>query len=84
MQVYSKMAKKGAFLSNGQSCMKYHTVEPPNKGQVGTSTDLHYLEVVLYWFFLSKILYFTFYDILGRVLLLCGYKVGCVRVRKIL
>ena len=33
---------------------------------------------------LSKILYFTFYDILGRILLLCGYKVVCVRVRKIL
>ena len=25
------------------------TVEPPNKGQVGTSTDVHYSEVVHYW-----------------------------------
>ena len=44
------------------------TVEPPNKSQVGTLTDVHYLEVVLYWFFWSKILYFTFYNILGRIL----------------
>ena len=25
------------------------TVEPLNKGQVGTSTNVHYSEVVLYW-----------------------------------
>ena len=25
------------------------TVEPPNEAQVGTSTDVHYSEVVLYW-----------------------------------
>ena len=27
----------------------YYTVEPPNKGQVGTSTNVHYYEVVLFW-----------------------------------
>ena len=26
-----------------------YTVEPPNKGQVGTLTDVRYLEVILYW-----------------------------------
>ena len=30
------------------------TVEHLNKGRVGTSTDVHYLEVVLYWWVLAK------------------------------
>ena len=30
------------------------TVEPPNKGQVDTSTDVHYSEVVLYWGVFAK------------------------------
>ena len=34
------------------------TVEPPNEGRVGTSTDVRYSEVV--GEFLPKILYFTF------------------------
>ena len=54
------------------------------KGQVGTSTNVHYSEVVLYLVFLPITLYFTFYDILGRILLQCGYKVVCVRIIKIL
>ena len=54
------------------------TVEPPNKGQLGTSTNVRYSEVVLYWgvfaknpsFFIficciSFILHF--YDILDRI-----------------
>ena len=28
---------------------RIYTVEPPNKGQVGTSTDVHYSKIVLYW-----------------------------------
>ena len=31
------------------STNKHNTVEPPNKGQVGTSTHVHYSEVVFYW-----------------------------------
>ena len=30
-------------------CIVAHRVEPPNKGQVGTLTNVHYSEVVLYW-----------------------------------
>ena len=30
------------------------TVEPPNKGQVGTSTEVRYSEVVLYWGVFAK------------------------------
>ena len=30
------------------------TVEPLNKGQVGTSTDVHYSGVVLYWAIFAK------------------------------
>ena len=59
-----------------------YTVEPLNKGQVGTLTDVHYSEVALYWRVFCQ--YFTFYDVLGRILLQCGYKVVCVRIRKIL
>ena len=29
-------------------------VEPPNKGQVGTLTDVHYSEVVINWGFFAK------------------------------
>ena len=36
----------------------YTTVEPLNKGRVGTSTNVHYLEVVLYWGVLVKHLHF--------------------------
>ena len=54
-------------------------MEPPNIGQVAL-TDVHYLEVVLYWEFLPKILY----DILSRILIQCGYKVVYVGIRKIL
>ena len=68
-----------AFLSMVAAGLATNSVEPRNKGQVGTSTDVHYSEVVLYW----GDLYFTFYDILGRILLQCGYKVVCVRIRKI-
>ena len=35
-------------------CVKQDTVEPLNKGQVGTLTNVHYLEVVLYWGVLAK------------------------------
>ena len=59
-------------------------MEPPNKGQVDTSTDVHYLEVVLYWGVFANNPLFTFYDILGRILLQCENKVVCVRIRKIL
>ena len=31
--------------------MAVNTVEPLNKGQVGTSTNVHYSEAVLYWGF---------------------------------
>ena len=58
--------------------MSTGTVEPPNKGQVGTSTNV---QVVLYWGVFSKN---PFYEIQGRILLQCGYKVVCVRIRKIL
>ena len=35
-------------------CVGHSTVEPPNNGQVGASTLVHYSEVVLYWGFLVK------------------------------
>ena len=35
-------------MNVGTFCNTY-TVEFPNKGQVGTSTNVHYSEVVLYW-----------------------------------
>ena len=55
-----------------------HTVEPQNKGQVGTWTNVRYSEVVLYCgvfvkksfilhFYLLHTLYYTFYDILDRI-----------------
>ena len=55
------------------------TVETPNKGQVGTSTDVRYSEVVLYWGVFDKnpsfyificcisFIIFIFYDILDRI-----------------
>ena len=35
--------------------MSIDTVEPLNKGQVGTLTIVHYSEVVLYWGVFAKI-----------------------------
>ena len=84
--VQSTKSKPKRCIYTTRNTDKKNTVElePPNKGQVGTSTVVHYLEVVLYWGVFAKILYFTFYDILGRILLQCGYKAVCVRTRKIL
>ena len=41
--------------------MFHATVEPSNKGRVGTLTDVHYSEVVLYWGVSAK--NHLFYDI---------------------
>ena len=38
-----------------------NTVEPPNNGQVGVSTLVHYSEVVLYWGVLIKKPYIVLY-----------------------
>ena len=40
-------------------CAKYYTLEFPNKGQVGTLTDVHYSGVVLYWGFQLNTIYST-------------------------
>ena len=34
---------------------KRYTVKPPNKGQLGAWTLVHYSEVVLYWFFVQDL-----------------------------
>ena len=36
------------------TALERYTVEPPNKGQVGTYTDVRYSEVVLYWGVFAK------------------------------
>ncbi len=37
------------FLINANAHANIHTVEPPNKGHIGTSHFIHYREVVLYY-----------------------------------
>ena len=49
----------------GQKFFFQDTVQPPSKGQVCSSADVHYSEVVLYWGAFTKN-YFTFWVILSK------------------
>ena len=57
------------YDGDGSTCVGKHvlatrigcTVEPPNKGQVGTLTNVRYSEVVLYWGVFAKNPLFYFF-----------------------